>query len=456
MKNLGSVLLLLIVLGAMGWAIATSKDRMGSTPGGGDGVPVDDEPADGPESAATPESDEEAAEDLGEFPDTTGREPAKGPTKITVLGPGGRPVEGATVQVSARTREPAFHESSFSLPHEWKTDRDGVVSVPPLDPKGKYTVWIDPADESDLLRMRPHEWVPSDVTVRLVVGRALSGRVVDSEGEPVAHAHVGCQCWGRFGHWSTSTSADAEGRFSVRGVPPVTCWLAAAEAGEKIPPAEDSLEEMRRLLTSPRPARRAPKGWLEVDRSRGDLVLVVPGSLRRPSMHLRVLGFGNAVGPSGPTAGRSRAYLLSEDKDPQATRVGLVEADGRVRFDQVLADATYALWVPPGGERGAVLERGIRWRKDEIEVRTLTTGDVVVRLAMPAGSKNVQVHAFPPIGLRIDPIEGTARPDGRYEFRGMPHGPWTIRAKARAPDAWVSGSAVVDAGQEAEVELRPK
>lgn len=131
--------------------------------------------------------------------------PAAALLRARVEDSGGRPLAGATVRVVA----PGERERG-----RCETDADGRCDVGELEP-GSFAVHAftgrhRPARSELRLELRG---APTEHTLRLEAGRALSGRVVDEAGATLAGARVGSS--DEAGAFATT---DEEGRFELSGL----------------------------------------------------------------------------------------------------------------------------------------------------------------------------------------------------------------------------------------------
>ena len=155
--------------------------------------------------------------------------------KGRVLEPDGRPLAGALIQFKSKatgTGPPSWSESQVMLEgvETVRTGPDGTFETPrELDPKLLYRAEVVAAGmaraQTDWLA--PPSTSFADLTLRRTRGlRAVSGRVVDRAGEPVAGAVVSQS---GDGPRPTRSVTDAEGRFRVDGVLDGRAFLFASK-----------------------------------------------------------------------------------------------------------------------------------------------------------------------------------------------------------------------------------
>jgi protocatechuate 3,4-dioxygenase beta subunit len=157
--------------------------------------------------------------------------PPPGTITGTITGPGGVPVEGATVVAYGST----YYEEGGNFD---ETAADGTYEITVR--AGNYAVEVVPPADSDLA---PERWDDSygrptpvavaagaetaDIDAELAVGSVLSGVVTDDEGAPVEGAEVSLDpWWGDAPGWGypaqieTYTETDETGAWELRGLPP--------------------------------------------------------------------------------------------------------------------------------------------------------------------------------------------------------------------------------------------
>ena len=182
---------------------------------------------------------------------------------------------------------------------------DGTFTLEGL-PQGKVSLWALGPDGAAL----EEDVTPGtdDVTLVLVSGHRLSGRVVDEDGVPLPATRLTVVHSGSARYFEAQ--ADAEGHFTVGPLPEAVYTLAASHPG-KLPV------------------------WLqglEADAMAEDLVMHPPR---------RIVGV--VLDGERPVVG---ATVVEQDGD----RLSVTDAQGRFTFDDLLP-STYALNAEQGGER---------------------------------------------------------------------------------------------------------
>jgi hypothetical protein len=351
--------------------------------------------------------------------------------RLRIEDPDGDPVPRTRVELRRRDewKVGASRGARWTDVAEAESDASGEALVVglPARPDAVYDLALHPPFESDWVRVHRGGWKPQSETFVLVRGFTATGEVVDEAGAPVAGATVDVESDER-----PSVSTDRRGRFRIPGCAPdgVTLRLHAGRgSGGPVDEARATPESphvtLRRKPAPPVRAKRMP-----------------------PPVHVSV--------PEG--AGRTlvlrREDASGGDADPLPFSIG---ADGRAPIRGDLdRSASYVAWVPPlRGNPSSALRRGLRLDAPEPNVLTLEPGLAIRgRLSAPEGSERFEVTAVSPEGFVL---EGSRNEDGTYEIPGAPRGTsWKVRAKARAPSAWVYGSADAEAGESVDLTLAPK
>jgi len=272
-------------------------------------------------------------------------------------------------------------------------------------------------------------WTPRDETVTLPRVWAVTGVVRDQAGRPVADAHVMRRLPDN--SWKGVSRTDEQGRFRMTGLPEGDAVLRAMTPGLGLQwdPSETQGDV------------RVPAGTKDVVVTvdlKLDLVVRVenPADLgqRATGATLRVRREGQTFTLS-PQGGPTDGYLWRGLEPKDECTVWIVGSQGPQGTYSV-----YATGLKPGAD---------------VRLRATPGRSILVRLKVPAGANNVQVSAeLDGLGVR-----GEARPDGSYEFRGIPDGTsWKVTGHARvsedSPSLW--GETTASPGATVELELKPE
>ncbi len=146
-----------------------------------------------------------------------------------VLGPDGGPVDGARVQVQRKEEGDRFSVGDALAPRA-TSDGDGRFRLSGLAPgvqslSAEHEKYLRAVKDVDL-----HAGDTGHVEIRLGEGLAVSGRVVDAGGLPVAGARVALSAQGSYMGQQDWSGADGAFRFS--GVTPGKIHLAADKEGQ--------------------------------------------------------------------------------------------------------------------------------------------------------------------------------------------------------------------------------
>jgi hypothetical protein len=352
---------------------------------------------------------------------------------VRLVGPDGAPVEGARVRLTLES-EPNAPVVKDSGP--WreppKTDASGTVALTGLDPARRYVLWVeapslaseaaidDPDAEALSTRYLLYvhrSWKPADVEIRLDPARVVRGRVVDRRGRLVPGAWV----YGRVGDGPWESVITRTGRFELPQLPPGTVTLRGVSRtldGRDLV-SEDLVASgqsgmVLTIDTGPELSVRI-RDWTPDKRVRAHLLLVVPG--REPT--------------------------LAHDS---------VDADGRVRFAGLSADATYALWIPSREDGRCLLARDLRPSPDEL-ILQLDQGRAVTGV-VANGPKPEDLHVEAVelnTGLKFR-VEPTLT--AQFETPTLPEGRWVIRGTGRSGDKRWAGEVVSPPGSNVVLTLR--
>ena len=251
-------------------------------------------------------------------------------TRVRVEDAKGLPLAGASVTVRpvvpARVDEwtlAGLHAADWAVAAatcdrtELRTvsDATGLAVCPLPDARVRMALYVaPPIDRDDLLPAHVVPWTPADeATVRLAVGLAVAGRVVDASGRPWLEGVV---------RWTPEGGEPAEAKIAYDGtfeLPPQ-------------PPGPIHLEVVDPYLLRPREPRPTV-----VAAGTTNVVLVLDTATE---LELRV--------SNRPKGAGGKAYLSVDGKDGARRGVTVVdlENDGTAVLRGLLDDEAYVLWVP--------------------------------------------------------------------------------------------------------------
>lgn len=343
-----------------------------------------------------------------------------------VLDPRGRPLEGVDVQLVRETSEGS--RTSQSISGSMKSRADGDWRFEDV-PAGRFVVRAPlaqasrPADGESVELEEGRELGP----IRLIreAEAKIDGRVVTSDGRPVARAkvvaEVSADASERYGaSRSVTQTTDAAGRFRLEGLPPGVVHLVAEHA-------EHGRVE-RTVETTP--------GSNELELS-----------LRQTA---RIDGRVVDDLTDAPVSG-ARITLVPEP--PGSTTQGFVsaEADAEGRFVLRPPAGSYTLktWAPDYVEHTVpdpleVTDRSVDRVLVRLDTGTTFTGRITGLEPAELGRVSVLAQPMPGRGRML---EGDVSSDGRYRISGAQPGAWTLHARVEDPMRHVQETATVEAGE---------
>ncbi|MDP6721920.1 MAG: M56 family metallopeptidase, partial [Pirellulaceae bacterium] len=352
-----------------------------------------------------------------------------------VLDPNGRPVAGATISVPQMLRYPPRSTGDVSLKQKGRTDQEGcfdvrtafagfpsgIKTIPVIAyAKGFGAAWqnLSPGEDAE------------DVTLRLTKDEPIRGRVVDTEGRPVADARIDVmgllqepsgsldgflEAWKN--DWNIApmradlvhaqfssflgTKSDKNGEFEIRGV-----------GLERI-----ALVEMRHAQIASTRVWVVNRPGLDTKPYNDAAQLRLPAEIRRPGMVPLLVGpkFDHVV-----EAGRTieGVIYVGKDREPVAGAVvatvlgyGMGASDvtderGAYAIEGVGHQSPHFVIVrPPEGDK-ALLQRTVSTslpagqRTVKIDVELVEGALITGRVTDPATGKGV------PAGIRVVPLPG--------------------------------------------------
>lgn len=339
---------------------------------------------------------------------------------VTVVDDAGKPVAGASVNVSETPAAEAGAPRRTSRNSAASTDAAGVARVGGLSSRGVFSLQVS---ASDALPWTQTPWAPADTIVHLERAYTLSGVTQDRAGRPVARANVQ---WSKDRSSWNGTQSGTDGRFRVQGVPSGEVYVRA-QIGWTAPRAPGEADD-------------AEKDTLRVRAGAKDLVLVVDVGL---SLTVRFENWpADAPAWQRPQLAIEGAAARAFDGSPSDS----VSPDGVVTYRGLREDETYRLAVSlPGGLCCAA--RGLK-AGGEVRVRLAPGKSITGRLTLAPGAENAQVG--------VDGVSARARveADGRYTIEGIPEGTYEVTAFFQKDGEWWMASGKATAG--GTLDLEPK
>jgi protocatechuate 3,4-dioxygenase beta subunit len=186
------------------------------------------------------------------------------PLRGRVLGPEGRPVSGAQVKFQYRTGQEQ-NSYGYGKGEQTLTGSDGAFRTPDGVPVSEeYRAFISAAGMEE----KQSDWVKAssgefpDMTLRRTTrARQVTGRVINSEGKPVAGAEV---IQSGDGPQRSSDSTNEEGRFTVAAVYNTPAFLFVKKdgyrfTGRRIGAGDEPVEIVVSKADGPEPAALKPQ-----------------------------------------------------------------------------------------------------------------------------------------------------------------------------------------------------
>ncbi len=348
--------------------------------------------------------------------------------RVTVTGPNGRPAPG--LEVRAWDFRPTVRGISdldwTSRSAYGTTDGEGIATLQGLDPEGSYSLYVKlgERDGAAAREVRRDAWKPADTAVALRGERDLRGFVRDPAGRPLPGARVVAYVARR---WVAGAVAGADGSFTLHDDGQEGLFLYATVSEGQGPTS------------------------VPVAAPAGDEVVVL---VLDPGLDLSVRLVGAAVA--------RRTVVLTSDpsrpvRDNDEVQHARTDPTGRVRFRGLRPGVGYALWVAPlraswlqidpASDETTALVRDVfgGTPAPEVEVRLEPGRVLVARAPAEAAWSGPSMRAT----LGLLSVDGTRRPDGAFEFRGLLDGEWDV-----VVEAWGGGQRYVGRGRPgAEVSL---
>ncbi|HEX5109108.1 MAG TPA: carboxypeptidase regulatory-like domain-containing protein [Vicinamibacterales bacterium] len=351
---------------------------------------------------------------------------ATGGIRGRVLSSGGAPIRGAQV----RLRDPNGRDYRLAT-----TDEQGQFDVRDLTP-GEWTVT---ASKAGFVSQQAGQTSPFEaatpvvlangqrvtVDIQLMRGAAISGRITDEYGEPVARAGVRAMRARTAGGERQLVAAgiadqtDDLGAFRVYGLPPGDYYVSAALRSKS-----DAFQgEMQTVATyAPGTRRVADAQLIKVRMGEDQLGIDITAPLRTPGVNVSGIVFSS----SGAPAPRVEVHLLADDVvvvggGGSKGRFVMTDAAGRFTVanmppGQYVADATLFPTINPElleQRITPIIERGAT----SFEVGRSDVAGVTITIrpsATLAGSVAAEPGSVLPrqyeVAIRAQPVGGGANP----------------------------------------------
>ena len=316
---------------------------------------------------------------------------------ITIVDDAGAPVAGATVVVGPPGSISYVAEWDRTLP---QTGPRGKVRLDRLDAGATYDVAIeDDTSPPRFLPTRRAGWSPADSTFVVPAPATLSGRVVGSDGEPVARAWVCVVPTESSERLAATASAAvaADGAFAIGMLPRGEHWLrfGVGEAGAS---------HVARAT--------APAEGLELVADAG------------PTLVVRFEG----VPAGGASLIRALLTTWNVEGNGAEERVSLAPgADGVVRFPGLRKDRRFTLYavLASANRVGFVADLGLE--PSPVTVRLVPGGAVRGTVHFPSKDA-AREAALVEVEGRGFAATAVAHEDGAFELALVPPGRWPVRA----------------------------
>lgn len=328
---------------------------------------------------------------------------------VQVLDPDGRPVKGARVSATEKARD--------------LTDSDGRARLPGIDDDVPRTLkMVPPPSREDLRATYLERWSRRQGTVRMERGYSIRGRVVDTEGRPVAKAAIRVApdpAPPMFSEAQPADVTDASGAFVVR-----------------MRRADDTVRLYARPEWIPDPAADSPRE--EARSGAGDVVLVVDRGL-------------DLVVDVPDEDAAATAYAQREGEGESPPIHGEKVMRGSARLAGLRRDATYAVFVCSEDRSACARLVGVRPSLGRVSVTLAPSLSIEGRVTSAEPLHDPHVAVASP-GVRFD---ARSAPDGGFRFEGLPPGTHRLWATGSplAGDATYRGGAEVEAGGRVELPL---
>jgi len=464
-----SVCLILLAI-AIGMAVTILRGNPGGGGGAGDGADHDGVAMDAasaiappPVLASAPRADPSSPSPTPTSPTTLPAPLGRAPRTVRILGPDGAPVPFARVGVLL-PRPPAEVAKLGAMRLESFLDvTNGRFERRDPERPGTTYVVLGAAASADApplgyapARVRPDSSTPHESEVRLEPGLTIEGRVVDGEGRgidgilveayPVEARQDRPGVPPRIPLVLGEAHSDTYGAFVLRAMGTDPVLVVARTQGMLLEPGSEATvaggaRDVRLVLRAGREVRITV---LDPDGRpiEGARVFAIATESRMGTGGVR-MGAGSAPGATGADRGRPPAGMAFtfSNGDGVALLVGLDPTE------------EWALDVYAGPSRQGLLPTNLpRWRPADSTIRLEAAHALRGRVTLPDGSlgPTASIERFD--GTRWEKVGSTGK-DGGFELRGLPAGPWTLRAALFASTRVGPEAVVADETTEARLVL---
>lgn len=360
-------------------------------------------------------------EGAGTVPDVVVSEGAS--AVVTVVDADAKPVAGASVKW-ARLEHPEPGTTVYVWAGEpVLTDASGRATLSGIPRGSESGLSVDPPQGDERFgSFNDVHWDGRDVEVSLARAQRIRGRVVDRTGKPASDASVHLKA--PSGVRMTRRVA-TDGTFTFDGVEPGTVYVGATR-------------EERRASEFPGVEAEPPR-WIEV----------VPGS----PVEIVLADAPVTVAVTIRDLAPGRTVYVRADGDDSTTRELKAAAGGVVRVPGVAVGSRFDVYVPPtvADPRG-VAASGVGSSAEGVTLDLVACVPTKGTLRAPTTYRYLEVSVVVPWG--VIPVE--VAPDGAFALPPLPPSRYTLRAKARGPEAWLYARAEFEPGSAVTLELRPK
>jgi len=337
------------------------------------------------------------------------------------------PIENALVRVKPLVLDEHFENPEDHL--EAESDEKGRLRIPGLDPEIRYILTATPSTARlDLLALKIDRWVPRDMTLTLERAQQITGIVKDQAGEPVPAARVRAT---RVAHDEkepvnpVSVKAGPDGKFLLEKLRPGKYELLAR------PPIVP-----RKGADSAAPVDQKSLKPKVVHAGKGDVSL----ELKMPEeITVRVLAWDKALG---------KPDVLLTAEGPRGSGPSSVKKKlnkrGEVIFKGLRWNETYTLWMGSLKNGKYVYRAGLRPQARKIGLKAEDGKTAAGKIVFPKGMKSRKVWAE----IAGFKVTGKIKGGSRFEIKGLPPGPWTIRVCGKQGKEIVETEAICKPGEE--------